>query len=343
MPSVGEITQRVRSGNNVMATGTGWRVVDQLPPNHEIFNHELPAIVDFVQKLEQLCDDYFRSQDKTRTTNYEDIAYVARQIEDGLTSEYENPALLPLNERLGTAYGDELVRIAGAGADYIDDIVRSLLGRPAGPFDHLAALADTVRDEQVDQLTIATLNHDVVLEHAFDVFDVQVSDGFDDPFGTLRVWNDHFSIPTRRLLKLHGSIDWWRYALTRDGWTGQFTARATDGDPEHARGPANELLDYPALGRPLILPAPSTRSSATRRASTPTSTFASTKLSAMLMLSSSSAMASATRRSTRGSWRGRNGLAIGGWLSYTPTPSVLARMRVVRSEASGAGGKTLAC
>jgi hypothetical protein len=253
MPSVGEITQRVRTGANVMATGSGWRAVDQLPPNQEIFNQELPAIVEFVRELEQLCDDYFRSQDKTRGTNYEDIAYVARQIEDGLTSEYENPALLPLNERLETVYGDDLVRIAGAAADYIDDVVSSLLGRPVGPFDHLTALADAVRDEQVDELTIATLNNDVVLEHTFDLFNVQVSDGFDDPFGTLRVWNDRFSIPTRRLLKLHGSIDWWRYTLTREGWTGQFTARATDGDPEHARGPANELLDYPALGRPLIL------------------------------------------------------------------------------------------
>ena len=38
-----------------------------------------------------------------------------------------------------------------------------------------------------------------------------------------------------------------------DGWDGQFTARASDGDAEHARGPDGELLDYPAMGRPLFL------------------------------------------------------------------------------------------
>jgi SIR2-like domain len=252
MPTVVQITQRILTGNNVMWMGSGWRAVDQLPPNHEILIQELPGNVAFVSELKQLCDEYFAAQDKNRKTNYEDIAYVARQIEDGLSSEYENPALLPLIERL-QAGRDDLGLIAAAAANYIDDIVGSLLGRPAGPFDHLTAIADAVRDGDVADMTIATLNHDVVLERAFDLFGVDVSDGFADAFGTLRVWNARFSIPTRKLLKLHGSLDWWRYRLTLDGWTGQFTARAVDGDPEHASGPNGERLDYPALGRPLVL------------------------------------------------------------------------------------------
>jgi hypothetical protein len=251
-PTVGEITQRVLTGDNVRATGSGWQAVDQLPPNHEIFLQELPGIVEFVGELKELCDEYFRSQDKERETNYEDIAYVARQVEDALSSEYENPALLPLIEQLERRH-DDLRQLAGAASDYIEDVVRSLLGAAAGPFDHLTAIADAVSDPDVDDLTIATLNHDTVLERAFDLFRVEVSDGFADSFGTLRVWNGRFTVPTRKLLKLHGSINWWRYTLTRDGWTGQFTARAIDGDPEHARGPGDERLDYPAGGRPLIL------------------------------------------------------------------------------------------
>jgi hypothetical protein len=39
--------------------------------------------------MKRLCDDYFASQEKDRRTNYEDIANVARQIEDGLVSEYD--------------------------------------------------------------------------------------------------------------------------------------------------------------------------------------------------------------------------------------------------------------
>jgi len=202
-----------------------------------------------------LCDEYFRSQDKARITNYEDIAYVARQIKDGLTSEYENPALLPLHERLtATRTPDDLRRIVDASANYIDEVVRSLLSPAAlGPFEHLTAIVDAVRDDAVDDLTLATLNHDLVLERAFELSRVGLSDGFNDHFGTLRIWNDEYDVPGRKLLKLHGSIDWWRYFLTRDGWYGQFTARAANGDPEHAHGPDGERLEGPALGRPLIL------------------------------------------------------------------------------------------
>ena len=89
----------------------------------------------------------------------------------------------------------------------------------------------------------------MVLEGTFAAAGVAVSDGFETSYGTLQVWNDHFSTPNRKLLKLHGSIDWWRYTLTINGWNGQFTARAIDHDPEHARGPHDERLDHPAMGR----------------------------------------------------------------------------------------------
>ena len=256
MPSVEQITQRVLSGENVLKNGSDFRLVDQLPPNHEVFTRGVREVVGFVRELKTLCDDYFASQEKERTTNYEDIAYVARQIEDGLRSEYENPALLPLNERFSAAVGrtsHELLELAGASADYIEDIVRSLLGRPTETVEHLTTIVDAFADAAVDQMTIATLNHDVVLEHAFRESGTHYSDGFAERFGTLLVWNDTFHAPTRKLLKLHGSIDWWRYNLTRDGWTGQITARATDGDPFHARDPEGNLVEFPASGRPQIL------------------------------------------------------------------------------------------
>ncbi len=256
MPTVGDITARVLSGENVLWNGSDYRVFDELPPSHEVFTEGVAEVIRFVGDLKQLCDDYFQSQEKNRTANYEDIAYVARQIEDGLLSEYENPALLPLNERFSVEIGrtpEELARLAGTSADYIEDIVRALLGRrPLGPLDHLVAIVDAAADGAVDDLTLATLNHDLVLERTFGDAGTRYSDGFEDLFGTLRVWSDTFSV-SRKLLKLHGSIDWWRYNLTRDGWTGQFTARPTDGDPFHARGPDGELLEYPPGGRPQIL------------------------------------------------------------------------------------------
>jgi hypothetical protein len=255
MPSVGRITARVLSGERVLQGGARFRVVDQLPPQYEMWRDEVDRAVGFAGELKQLCDDYWESQDKERETNYEDIAYVARQIDDGPMSEYENPALLPLNKKLGQDSGrqpPDLLELAAMTADYIEDVVCGMLGRPIGPVDHLAAIADACNDNSVDEITLATLNHDLVLERMLDETGRQYSDGFNREFGTLRIWNDTFD-SNRRLLKLHGSINWWRYRFTLDGYTGQFTAESTNRDPEHPRGPAGEHLGFPLTGRPLIL------------------------------------------------------------------------------------------
>jgi hypothetical protein len=257
MPTVDAITARVLSGQNVIRQGSAFRLVDGLPPSHDVFAEGVADVVDFVGDLKLLCDEYFASQEKSRTTNYEDIAYVAQQIEDGLLSEYENPALLPLNERLGMNAGRtqrELMELAGSSASYIEDVVCALVGRPADRLDHLTAIADAMQDGSVDDLTLATLNHDLALEQGLGEADVFYSDGFEDAFGTLRLWSDTYGLADRRLLKLHGSIAWYRYKLTRKGWSGQVTARPIAGeDPFHARGPAGGLLEYPLDGRPEIL------------------------------------------------------------------------------------------
>ena len=87
--------------------GARFRLVDQLPPQHELLRGKVDESVAFAGGIKELCDEYWASQDKGRETNYEDIAYVVRQIEDGLMSEYENPALLPLNRKLGEDVGRE--------------------------------------------------------------------------------------------------------------------------------------------------------------------------------------------------------------------------------------------
>jgi hypothetical protein len=76
-----------------------------------------------------------------------------------------------------------------------------------GPFDHLTGIVDAFRDPDVDELTLATLNHDRVIEHTLRDARATISDGFEDPFGTLQIWSDNYSVPQRKVLKLHGSID----------------------------------------------------------------------------------------------------------------------------------------
>jgi hypothetical protein len=258
MPSVETITERVLSGENVLRRGSDFLLVMSRDPPKPTLTPDVQPVVGFINELQQLCDEYFASQDKDRITDYEDIAYVAGQIVDGLVSEYENPALLPLNRQFGEEAGrtsDDLAGLAAATGDYIHDLVRQMLDRPPTTLNALAPIVESFHDAALEQLDLFTLNHDVVAETALREAGVAFSDGFERRYGTLHVWSDSYSVPNRRFFKLHGSIDWYRYLLPAGGqWRGQASARSEAGeDPFHARGPENEPLEYPADGRPTFL------------------------------------------------------------------------------------------
>ena len=256
MPSVSTITERVLSGESIARHSSGlFHVVETLLAHHE--TAPVQAAVDFLHELKGTCDIYFAVHDPERVTNYEDLSYCARQIDDAISFEYENPALAPLIEKLvgGVYYGHNLLQLsdlAGMAADYIEDVVRNLLGGPLNDLCYLTPISDALADEHVGQLDLFTLNHDRAIPTFLRERGIAFSDGFEREFGTLRLWQDTYSVPHRRLFNLHGSIDWYRYELSIDGWTGQMTAR-TDDDPFHARGPDGELLAYPAGGRPRLL------------------------------------------------------------------------------------------
>jgi hypothetical protein len=96
MPSAAEMTERVRSGTDVINPGVGFRIGE--PPLTENFIYTGPVmpVVAFVGALADLAEAFYALREPERKVNYEDICYLARQIVDALMFEYENPALLPL-------------------------------------------------------------------------------------------------------------------------------------------------------------------------------------------------------------------------------------------------------
>ena len=63
------------------------------------------------------------------------------------------------------------------------------------------------------------------------------ADGFETTGTDVRRWVGRWPDSTVRLLKLHGSIDWWRYNFVDQGWSGSVAARFVGDDPQHPKCP----------------------------------------------------------------------------------------------------------
>ncbi len=220
--------------------------------------------------------------DPNWTPDYEALYFACQQLHDHLRGEYENPLLEPfvalLDGRLAPADPSSESRWRAQAEvrqlrEYIAGVVTRALQEVApDPKLDLAhkplmeACADTT--QCVD---VVTLNHDTLLERSLRDAGHVVEDGFGRPIpllhgGTLARWRGfNWKRGRVRLIKLHGSVDWWRVRralsdvdtyvrLVGEDPTGirempfatQRGSRWTvpDATPEIIVGTFNKMLDY---------------------------------------------------------------------------------------------------
>jgi hypothetical protein len=217
--------------------------------------------------------------------HYEALYFACQQVHDEVTGEYDNPILRPFIElcieQLPTCWGRDSP--AGPGptltpvskvnfltreaTNYIAGVVEAALragdraptklGQLHGP------LLDACADPSVRSVDVITLNHDTLLERSFIQAGVPVEDGFRPSriFPGLNQWTGYRASerPRVRLVKLHGSVDWWEVAR-QNGSRRPLLVQA-DLPPERLRdrrgriwdrvrranilvGTSNKLLDY---------------------------------------------------------------------------------------------------
>jgi hypothetical protein len=268
MPSIVQITQRVLSGEEVWrhTDGNYYLGEDRSLPN---LAAHVPRVLKFLHRLEREIDQYYRPQ-PGRCTNYEDLYYVASQIDDSESGDYDNPAVQPLIEKIRPEIQPLLVdnendgiqqwrlqELAGESTSYIEDVTRHSLGKEPTRTDHLNSLKDACLDNRLSSVDLFTLNHDTVLEQCLSQNSVQATDGFGEPENDVRYWRpDLFDQPSKvRLFKLHGSVNWFRFGsgsvgipLGRDIWRTRNRVgkmqRLAHGRPEILVGTFNKMLQY---------------------------------------------------------------------------------------------------
>ena len=229
-PSTKEITDRILSGREITKhTNGSYYFSDGVEP--------LSGVVllarSMVRRLYAESERYF-SAHAGRSSNYEDIYYLARQASDELLGEVDNPAIRvfvnelqadisPLisaaNERNQDVkeanepdIPDDVGKLLRETCKYIQDIVsQSLLSHsPAEGSTRQLGIIQYVC-KLVNITSISTLCHDTHVETFLKTKGVKLADGFLE-HEEIPQWNDEFSgSETIPFLKLHGSVNWYRY------------------------------------------------------------------------------------------------------------------------------------
>ena len=240
-PPTDDLTKLVLSGQGVTRSDGGCYYIgdnkDESPPV------VLQLVKSMVKGLHAEAERYY-SEYAIRPTNYEDIYYLARQARDELLGNMENPAIRSfvdelgakmspsiqaanetnedLNEQFESHIPNDLTKLLEETCNYIADVVsQRLLSHCPTPesMRQLRVIEDACNSFKVT--SISTLCHDTHVETFLNSKGVALSDGFSETRSGctkdgLAVnpphWNgDLASDGKTPFLKLHGSVDWFRY------------------------------------------------------------------------------------------------------------------------------------
>ncbi|MBI5249940.1 MAG: SIR2 family protein [Desulfomonile tiedjei] len=268
MPSVTDITERVLSGKNVQhGTDGRFRLVATQPqlPWPGVPDEYVPRVKAFIERLYVETKKYYYSRPyysspPRRAVNYEDLYYVASQIYDGETGEYDNPIVQGFVDQILPdvepffARKERLLEIARDATYYIFDIVWDSL-KSTKTINYLNCIEDACRDKEISPVDLFTLNHDTLLEQYLESQNIKFTAGFEARLNGYRYWSPQvFRDPSDRirLFKLHGSVNWFRYEPNVATGSNDPVGIADDGKYWQEKDP-NGRLQFRDHDRPVLL------------------------------------------------------------------------------------------
>ena len=136
---------------------------------------------------------------------------------------------------------------------YIADIVWQSLCRESEitSQSQLDRLAHACKSQNIT--SISTLCHDTHIEVFLRSQDIVLSDGFSEPQNSVRYWKGDFTSDQKiPFIKLHGSVDWFRFRLDSGDWHDERIGIPVNNDFYHTKTDSG-VLQMPPEGRPLLL------------------------------------------------------------------------------------------
>jgi hypothetical protein len=252
MPSTEQITQLVRSGNGVVRHTDGSYCIG----GPEYLADSTKPILSLIGILFAEIQDYYTDR-RSHPVSYENCCYVATQLCDTESGEFDNPAVQPLIEKLREheelrsllRTGEQRLSLFSEAKHFIHDIVWRRLAQQPLSVDYWGWLIKGAHDDAVNSTDFLTLNHDTVFEQALRKENIKYCDGFGKPSENVRFWEPGQLEENRRIrvCKLHGSIDWfWFRSKRRVGIPLMGDLYDTPGRPELLIGTFNKMHQYTA-------------------------------------------------------------------------------------------------
>ena len=136
---------------------------------------------------------------------------------------------------------------------YIADIIwQSLYHKPdPSPLSQMELLCYACRNVAVT--SISTLSHDTHVEKFLRKQGIALSDGFSEPQADVRYWNGDFTSDEKTaFIKLHGSVDWFRFRPDNGDRYDERIGIPVNNDLYHTKTDSG-VLQTPPDGRPLLL------------------------------------------------------------------------------------------
>jgi hypothetical protein len=268
LPRVDELTREVLSGE-------WYKHTDQL-----FYSGRNPSFIDadptlviqrFLRFLKGLADSGFAKEGRAEA-NYEDLFFICKQLQEHEDGMGRNMSILPflesmrlsleqfpINQGHMSAYHSPLHALSSMSCTLIQSVVRIKLHTSMDPvgLDLVLELSKSAGT------TIVTLNHDLLVERVLRDNGISYCDGFGEPDGDVRWFDERLFEPTDApvLLKPHGSIDWFFFfptdnasrprgtaipvgndrinCVTKDG-----TRLDNYGNPEFLTGVGNKIGSY---------------------------------------------------------------------------------------------------
>ncbi len=201
--------------------------------NHPSETKFLKALKNYDKKARQLGGTYTSPRRYLKhgeifrnDTSYEDLYYLCEEITLFDWGQHNNAMIPAFMESLVQDFSPwlkenskrrkllEIGKFANSAKKYINKTIIENLGSPKEivGLDLIIQLAEYPK---ITSLEIITLNHDLLVEDFLTRKGIEFIDGFSNPDGNVRWFepDTYLSNKKVKLIKLHGSIDWYSFAV----------------------------------------------------------------------------------------------------------------------------------